>query len=65
MTKPSKPKKPLSLGDPVFYTHPANSMLTLEGTVSGEYGSDRLLVTTEAGHTWALKICDLFLSEVS
>ncbi len=65
MTKPSKPRKPISLGDNVLYTHPANSMLTLQGTVSGEYGNDRLLVTTKSGHTWALKICDLFLSEAS
>lgn len=64
MIKISKPRKPIRLGDNVLYVHPKNSAYTLSGNVSGEYGDDRLLVTTSTGQTWALKICDLFLDEV-
>jgi len=63
MIKISGPRKPLKHGDSVIYKHPGHEDLSLIGVISGEYGDDRLLVTTPAGHTWALKLCDLFLNE--
>lgn len=65
MTRISKPRRVIKEGDRVRYTHPANDALSLVGVVEGDYGENRLLVTTSSGHTWALRICDLTLYEES
>ena len=59
MVKISKPRRSIKIGDHVIYAHPGNEKLSLTGIVEGEYGEDRLLITTLAGHTGALKLCDL------
>jgi len=61
--KIEKPTRPFKKGDRVLYTPPKNERLSFEGIVQDWYGDDRLLVETQAGHTWALKVNDLSFCE--
>ena len=63
MVKLSKPRRAIRVGDRVRYEQPNNKKLFLEGIVEAEYGSDRLIVKTPAGHAWALKLSNLTLCE--
>ena len=61
--KLKKPTPIFKKGDRVLYTPPRNPHLSFWGVVEDLYGEDRLLVSTQAGHTWALKIDDITLRE--
>jgi photosystem II stability/assembly factor-like uncharacterized protein len=60
-----EPRDLIDMGKRVLFTHPSNDLWSLEGEVTGKYGDDRMLVTTDSGRTWALKIDNLTVVEVA
>ena len=63
MVKIKEPPHVFKKGDRVLYTPPNDARMSFFGIVEGWYEDDRLIVTTQSGHTWALKVCDITLSE--
>ena len=63
MDRIKNPPHVFKKGDRVLYTPPHDSRLSFFGVVEGWYGEDRVLVTTQSDHTWALKVEDVTLSE--
>lgn len=63
MIKIKSPTPLFKKGDRVLYTPPHDARLAFCGIVEGWYGDDRLIVTTQSGHVWALKASDITLSE--